>query len=78
MSDSIERIKKRWRGVYAVDGIGKVGPNELPPDIAALIDVAEAAQDWKRVHTKLNSAHVRAIVDANLAAALRSLDEPQP
>lgn len=41
---ALESIRGRWRGVYAVDGIGKVGRNELPPDIAALLDVAEAAQ----------------------------------
>jgi hypothetical protein len=41
---ALERVRARWKGVYAVDGIGKVGPNELPPDIAALLAVAEAAQ----------------------------------
>lgn len=45
--DRITQIKHRWRGVYAVDGIGKVGIGELPPDIAWLLD------EHERMHTAL-------------------------
>jgi hypothetical protein len=35
--ERLAAIAERWKGVYAVDGCGNVGINDLPPDIAALL-----------------------------------------